>query len=97
MDKELFDKYKKRGRGSWGKDLKIWKMMYNAFLNATKEEEFNPVIEMFFDIFLSIPKARKEENPVVMHPFNYEPELIYAMNFYPVKFSINFSLIYLQL
>jgi len=84
LDKELIDEYKKKGRGSWGKDLKIWKMMYNAFLNQMKEEEFNPLIEMFLDIFLSIPKARKEENPIIMHPFNYEPELIYAMNLTPL-------------
>ncbi len=84
MDKELFDEYKKKGRGSWGKDLKIWKTMYNAFLNGAKDEEFNPVIEMFLDIFLSIPKARKEEIPIVMHPFNYEPALIFAMNLTPL-------------
>jgi len=84
LDKELFDEYKKKGRGSWGKDLKIWKMMYNGLLNQMKDEELNPFIEMFLDIFLSIPKARQEGNPIVMHPFNYEPELIYSMNLTPL-------------
>ena len=88
LDKELFDEYKKKGRGSWGKDLKIWKTMYNAFLNAAKGEELNPFTEMLLDIFLSIPKARKEGNPIVMHPFNYEPELILTMDLTPLMQEI---------
>ena len=88
LDKEIFDEYKKKGRGNWGKDLKIWKTMYNAFLNAAKEEEINPFTEMLLDIFLSIPKARKEGNPIIMHPFNYEPELLLTMNLTPLMQEI---------
>ena len=82
LDKELFDEYKKKGRGSWGKDLKIWKTMYNAFLNQAKEQEITPTTELLLDIFLSIPKARKEGNSIIMHPFNYEPVLILTMAFF---------------
>jgi len=88
LDKELFDEYKKKGRGSWGKDLKIWKMMYNAFLNQAKDQEFNPTTELLLDIFLSIPKARKEGNPIIMHPFNYEPVLILTMDLTPLMQEI---------
>ena len=88
LDKELFDEYKKKGRGSWGKDLKIWKMMYNAFLNQAKEQEINPTTELLLDIFLSIPKARKEGNPIIMHPFNYEPVLILTMDLTPLMQEI---------
>jgi benzoyl-CoA reductase/2-hydroxyglutaryl-CoA dehydratase subunit BcrC/BadD/HgdB len=88
LDKEMYDEYKKKGRGSWGKDLKIWKTMYNAFLNAAKEEEINPFTEILLDIFLSIPKARKEGNPIIMHPFNYEPELLLTMNLTPLMQEI---------
>lgn len=84
----MYDEYKKKGRGSWGKDLKIWKTMYNAFLNAAKEEEINPFTEILLDIFLSIPKARKEGNPIIMHPFNYEPELLLTMNLTPLMQEI---------
>ena len=84
----MYDEYKKKGRGSWGKDLKIWKTMYNAFLNAAKEEEINPFTEILLDIFLSIPKARKERNPIIMHPFNYEPELLLTMNLTPLMQEI---------
>ena len=88
LDKELFDEYKKKGRGSWGKDLKILKTMYNAFLNNAKEEELNPFTETILDIFLSIPQARKEQNPIIMHPFNYEPVLLLSMNLTPLMQEI---------
>jgi benzoyl-CoA reductase/2-hydroxyglutaryl-CoA dehydratase subunit BcrC/BadD/HgdB len=84
MDIELFNKYKKLGRGSWGKDLLMWKTMYTAFLTQNKDAEFTPITELFLNIFLDIPKARKEGKPVIMHPFNYGPELFYAMNMAPM-------------
>ncbi len=98
MDKELLDKYTKLGRGNWGKDLAIWKTMYKGFLgmaksergflNPGKSEELNPFIEMLLNAFLEIPKARKEGIPVIMHPFNYEPELFFAMNLAPLMQEI---------
>ena len=84
MDIELFNKYKKLGRGSWGKDLLMWKTMYTAFLTQNKDEEFTPVTELFLNIFLEIPKARKEGIPIIMHPFNYGPELFHSMKLAPL-------------
>lgn len=88
MEKELFDQYKKLGRGSWGKDLAIWKTMYTGFLTQSKDEEFNPFTELLLNNFLEIPKARKEGKPVIMHPFNYGPELFFAMNLAPLMQEI---------
>jgi benzoyl-CoA reductase/2-hydroxyglutaryl-CoA dehydratase subunit BcrC/BadD/HgdB len=84
MDKELFTKYKKLGRGSWGKDLSLWKTMYTAFLSQMKNEELTPLSELLLKIFLDIPEARKQEIPIIMHPFNYEPVLFFAMNLAPL-------------
>lgn len=84
MDKELFDKYKKLGRGKWGKDLSVWKAMYLGFVNLMKDEEFTPLTELFLDVFLSIPNARKEGKPIIMHPFNCEPHIFHAMNIAPL-------------
>lgn len=84
MDIELYNKYKKLGRGSWGKDLLMWKTMFNTFLIQNKDEEFTPVTELLLNTFLDIPKARKEEKPIIMHPFNYGPELFYAMDMAPL-------------
>ncbi len=94
LDEETFKKYKKLGRGSWGKDLSLWKIMYNAFVNLFKEEEFSPFIEMFLNIFLRVPNARKEGKPIIMHSFNYEPALFFAMNLTPLMqetFSVTLS------
>ena len=84
MDDEVYMKYKKLGRGNWGKDLSMLKMMYMGLLNQRKDEETNPILEMLLDYFLKIPKARKEGKPIVMHPFNYGPELFYAMDLVPL-------------
>jgi benzoyl-CoA reductase/2-hydroxyglutaryl-CoA dehydratase subunit BcrC/BadD/HgdB len=85
MEEEIYKKYRKLGRGSWGKDLSIWKLMYNSFLTLIKnEEEFNPFMEMFLNMFVRIPEARKQGNPVIMYPFNYEPALFFAMNIAPI-------------
>ena len=85
LEEELYKRYRKLGRGSWGKDLYIWKLMYNTFLTTIKnEEEFTPVMELFLNMFVRIPKARKEGNPIIMHPFNYEPALFFAMDITPL-------------
>ena len=84
MDDEVYMKYKKLGRGNWGKDPSMLKMMYMGLLNQRKDEETNPILEMLLDYFLNIPKARKEGKSIVMHPFNYGPELFYAMDLVPL-------------
>jgi len=96
MEEETFKKYKKLGRGSWGgKDLSLWKTMYNAFLNLIKEEEeFTPIMEMFLNMFLRVTNARKEGKTIIMHSFNYEPALFFAMNLTPLmqeSFSIGLA------
>ena len=96
MEEETFKKYKKLGRGSWGgKDLSLWKTMYNAFLNLIKEEEeFTPIMEIFLNMFLRVRNARKEGKPIIMHSFNYEPALFFAMNLTPLmqeSFSIGLA------
>ncbi|MFX1571579.1 MAG: 2-hydroxyacyl-CoA dehydratase [Promethearchaeota archaeon] len=84
MDNEIYMKYKRLGRGNWGKDLSMLKMMYMGLLNQMKDEEATPITEMFLEYFLNIPKARKEGKTIIMHPFNYGPELFYAMNLVPL-------------
>ncbi|MFX0027963.1 MAG: 2-hydroxyacyl-CoA dehydratase subunit D [Candidatus Hermodarchaeota archaeon] len=88
MDEETFQKYKKLGRGGWGKDLTLWKTMYMGFVNQNKDEEFTPFTELLLDVFLSIPRARKEGSPIIMHPFNCEPPLFHAMNITPLMQEI---------
>ena len=88
MDIDLFTKYKKLGRGSWGKDLIIWKTMYTTFLSPLKNVELTPFDEMLLNIFLDIHKARKQGKPIIMHPFNFEPELFFAMNLEPLMQEI---------
>lgn len=84
LDVETFQKYKKLGRGGWGKDLSLWKTMYMGFLNQFKEEDYTPFVEMMLNMFLELPNARKEGRPIIMHPFNYGPEVFYAMNLAPL-------------
>ena len=84
LDIELFNKYKKLDRGSWGKDFALFKAMYMAFLNRVKDEDFSPVVELLLNVFLDIRKARKEGTPIIMYPFNYGPELFHAMDLAPL-------------
>ncbi|MBY8985267.1 MAG: 2-hydroxyacyl-CoA dehydratase [Candidatus Lokiarchaeota archaeon] len=84
----MFNEYKKNSRGNWGKDLAIWKMMFTAVLNSQKDIELTPFNEMLLKIFSSIPKARKQGKPIIMHPFNYEPELFFAMDLTPLMQEI---------
>jgi benzoyl-CoA reductase subunit B len=88
LDEETFQRFKKLGRGGWGKDLSLWKTMYMGFLNRFKEEDYTPFVEMMFNMFLELPKARKEGRPIIMHPFNYGPEAFYAMNLAPLMQEI---------
>jgi benzoyl-CoA reductase subunit B len=86
---EIYNKYKKLGRGNWGKDLIMWKAMYTGLLNRFREEEeFTPFMEFFLNLFLDLPKARREGKPIIMHPFNYGPELFHAMDLAPLMQEI---------
>ena len=77
-------KYRKLGRGDWGKDLTMWKAMYIRFLKQMKDEEFTAISELLLNLFLDLPKARKEGRAIIMHPFNYGPEIFHAMNLSPL-------------
>jgi len=94
LDEETFQKYKKLGRGAWGRDLALWKTMYVGMLNIVKEEDFTPFVEMTLNMLLDLPKARKEGKPIIMYPFNYGPEIFYAMNLAPLmqeSFSVGLA------
>jgi len=84
LDDEIYLKYKKLSRGNWGKDLSMLKMMYVGLLNRFKDDELTPITEMLLNYLLAIPKARKEGKKLIMHPFNYGPEIFYAMNLVPL-------------
>jgi len=85
LDEEFYQKYKKLGRGSWGKEFLLIKGMYNGMLNLMKtQEEFIEPMETILKIFLSIGKARKEGRSIIMYPFNYGPELFHTMNLQPL-------------
>jgi benzoyl-CoA reductase/2-hydroxyglutaryl-CoA dehydratase subunit BcrC/BadD/HgdB len=84
MDIEKFNEYKKLTRGNWGKDLSMLKMMTVSLLNQYKDEELTPIIEGLLGYLLAIPKARKEGKKFIMHPFNYGPEIFYAMDMVPL-------------
>jgi len=84
MDIEKFNEYKKLTRGNWGKDLSMLKMMTVGLLNQNKDEELTPIIEGLLNYLLAIPKARKEGKKFIMHPFNYGPEIFYAMDMVPL-------------
>ncbi len=88
MEIDIYNKYKKLGRGNWGKDLIMWKAMYTGLLTRFKEEEFTPFVEFFLNLFLDLPKARREGKPIIMHPFNYGPELFHAMGIEPLMQEI---------
>ena len=100
LDEEVFQEYKKLGRGNWGgKDLIMWKALYNGFLTIAKDEEFTPITKFMLNIFLDVRKARKEEIPIIMHPFNYAPELFHAMDLSPFMqetFSVGLAPLHLN-
>jgi len=84
VDIEKFNEYKKLTRGNWGKDLSMLKMMTVGLLNQYKEDELTPIMEMMLNYLLDVPKARKEGRKFIMHPFNYGPEIFYAMDLTPL-------------
>jgi len=93
LDQEIYDKYKKLGRGKWGKDFQLLKVMYNAILTQFKddEEEFTPFMEVALKIFLDARKNRIEGKPLLIHSFNMEPSLFNAMdiNYLMLELSIS--------
>jgi len=91
MDQEIYDKYKKLGRGKWGKDFQLLKVMYNAVLTQNKDEEFTPFIEVALKIFLDARKNRMEGKPLLIHSFNMEPSLFNAMDIYYLMLELSIS------
>ena len=95
MDAELFKKYKKLGRQKIkGKGFSLWKGMYSAMLAQTKDQPLVPFMEMMLNVFLDVGSARVEGKPIIMHTFNYGPEIFYAMGIQPLMqelFSVGLS------
>ncbi|MFW9823288.1 MAG: 2-hydroxyacyl-CoA dehydratase subunit D [Candidatus Thorarchaeota archaeon] len=84
IDSELFNEYQKLSKGNLGKDLSFLKMLFIGLLNSQKDVELTPLNGMLLNYFADIIKARKQGTPTIIHPFNYEPELFYAMNSMPI-------------
>lgn len=89
MAENWYMKYKKIGREKWGAEFTLWKAMYRGLVDMMWEdtksrglenEPINAFTEMFINYFIDVPRARLQGKPIVMHPFNYGPELFHAMN-----------------
>jgi benzoyl-CoA reductase/2-hydroxyglutaryl-CoA dehydratase subunit BcrC/BadD/HgdB len=84
LDEDIYNKYVKLGRGNWGKGYNLLKTMYLGYLQLMKDEEITPVVELSINVFLDILKARKNETPIIMYPFNFGPEIFHAMDITPM-------------
>jgi benzoyl-CoA reductase/2-hydroxyglutaryl-CoA dehydratase subunit BcrC/BadD/HgdB len=108
MSEHWYKKYKKIAREKWGPEFTLWKAMFRGFIDLFKQrmkeegtfdDPINPVGKMLLDKFINVPKARLEGKPIVMHPFNYGPELFYAMDLEPLMqelFSVGLAPLYLN-
>ncbi|MFX1449712.1 MAG: 2-hydroxyacyl-CoA dehydratase [Promethearchaeota archaeon] len=88
MEEPWYNKYKKYRREKWGKDFKLWKIMLDGFLAAAKDQPYEPFMEMVLDMFVDVGRARISGKPIIMHPFNYGPELFHAMSLEPIMQEI---------
>ena len=92
-EEHWYKRYKKLSREKWGSEFTLWKTMFRGFIELFKkrmkeaemfDEPINPVGKMLLDKFIQVPRARIEGKPIIMHPFNYGPELFYAMDLEPL-------------
>ncbi|NVM01601.1 MAG: 2-hydroxyacyl-CoA dehydratase [Candidatus Helarchaeota archaeon] len=96
MDKELYKKYRKTAKDMIpkGQEFSLWKGMFSAMLGAAKDQPLEPFLEMMLNVFIDVGKARTEGKPIVMHTFNYGPEIFYALDVQPLMqelFSVGLS------
>lgn len=88
MDEDLYKKYKKISREKWGKNFKLWKIMYDGILIRAKDELFTPATELLLNYFVKVGRSKTKGKPLIMHPFNYGPELFHAMDIEPLMQEI---------
>ncbi|MFX0132235.1 MAG: 2-hydroxyacyl-CoA dehydratase [Candidatus Hodarchaeota archaeon] len=88
MEEPWYKKYKKFRREKWGKDFRLWKIMFDAILVQAKNEPYNPVTELLLNMFVDVGRARMTGKPIIMHPFNYGPEIFHAMDIEPLMQEI---------
>ncbi|MFX1449713.1 MAG: 2-hydroxyacyl-CoA dehydratase [Promethearchaeota archaeon] len=88
MEEEIYKKYKKISREKWGKDFKLWKIMFNGILVQAKSELFTPATELLLNYFVRVGRSKMIGKPLIMHPFNYGPELFHAMEIEPLMQEI---------
>lgn len=89
MTEDKFTKYEQFAAQEWPSDLGLWKNLLlasiaNTRLNLEIGANETPMGEYLIDMFARIAKARLEQKPIIMHPFNYGPELFYAMDLEPL-------------
>jgi|GEM_PF-1415215 len=88
MSEELFKKYEEMAQEEWPEDLGLWKNLFLGNIALAKENlakgmPYTPIPELQLEMFARIARARMSGKPIVMYPFNYGPELFYAMNVEP--------------
>ncbi len=93
MSEKWNKKYKKIAREKWGPGFTLWKAMFNGLIDqmwmisrqtGEPEDQPNPFIEMFLNVFIDVGRAKSQGKPLIMHPFNYGPELFHAMKLEPI-------------
>lgn len=89
MDRDRFTKYEEMAAAEWPSDLGLWKnlLLGNiAFARdlISKGRPDTPIFDVQLSMFARIATARMEGKPIIMYPFNYGPELFYAMNVEPL-------------
>ncbi len=88
MEDEVYKKYKKISKEKWGKDFKLWKIMFDGILIRAKTEPFTPATELLLNYFVNVGRSKMKGKPLIMHPFNYSPELFHAMGIEPLMQEI---------
>jgi len=85
--------YKKISREKWGSEFTLWKAMFRGVIDMMEDQNreidaaadtFNPFAKMFLDVFVDVARARMNKKPIIMHPFNFGPELFHTMNLEPL-------------
>jgi len=84
LGEEWYKKYEEIGMEEWPSDFSTWKTMFLGFLAVAKPNPPDPFTEMLLDMFVDVARARMEGTRIIMHPFNYGPEIFYAMNLQPL-------------
>jgi benzoyl-CoA reductase subunit B len=86
-------KFKKLAREKWGPEFTLWKTMFGGLIDMlwTRSQEQgepedvpNPFNEMFLNVFIDVAHARSKGKPLIMHPFNYGPEIFHSMGLEPL-------------